>query len=149
MNSPRILLVEDNPSDVALTRRAFEKSRFSNPLVVAEDGQEALDYLFGTGPHAGRDVTELPVLILLDINLPRVDGVTVLRRLRADPRTRRLPVVILTSSGQERDLAAGYDAGVNSYIRKPVDFMQFTAVVEQLGLCWLVMNRPPPAAGRP
>jgi len=139
-----ILLIEDNPSDVDLTRRAFEKSRIANQLVVAEDGEAALDYLWGAGAHTGRDVSELPALALLDLNLPKIPGLEILRRIRADLRTRRLPVVILTSSREEQDVAAGYDFGVNSYIRKPVDFKQFTHAIEQLGLYWLVLNEPPP-----
>ena len=145
MNSGKcILLIEDNPSDVDLTRRAFEKSRIANQLVVAEDGEAALDYLWGAGAHTGRDVSELPALALLDLNLPKIPGLEILRRIRADLRTRRLPVVILTSSREEQDVAAGYDCGVNSYIRKPVDFKQFTHAIEQLGLYWLVLNEPPP-----
>jgi CheY-like chemotaxis protein len=144
MNPKIILLVEDNPSDVGLTQRALDKSHVANELVVAEDGQAALDYLFGTGVHAGRDVAELPALVLLDLKLPGVDGLEVLRRVRADERTRRLPVVILTSSKEEQDVAAGYDLGVNSYIRKPVDFTQFAQAIQHLGLYWLVLNEPPP-----
>jgi two-component system response regulator len=143
-NSRTILLVEDNPSDIGLTLRALEKSRITNVVIVAEDGQEALDYLWGAGSHAGRDVSHLPALVLLDLNLPKVTGLEVLRRIRADARTRRLPVVILTSSKEEQDMAAGYDLGVNSYIRKPVDFNQFAAALETLGLYWLVMNEAPP-----
>ena len=144
-----ILLVEDNPSDIGLTRRALEKNGIRNPLSVAEDGQTALDYLFGTGVHANRDTNEQPILILLDLKLPRIDGLEVLRRIRADNRTRRIPVVILTSSSEEQDLAAGYDLGTNSYVRKPVDFDQFSEVVKQLGLYWLVINQPPPeSSGR-
>lgn len=139
-----ILLVEDNPSDIGLTKRALAKGRLTNPIIVAEDGQAAVDFLFGTGPHAERDTTEQPALILLDLKLPKLDGLTVLGRIRADARTRRLPVVILTSSDEERDLAAGYDLGANSYIRKPVDFAQFVVAMEQLGLYWLVLNQPPP-----
>jgi CheY-like chemotaxis protein len=139
-----ILLVEDNPSDVALTERALEKSHIANELVVVQDGQEALDYLWGAGAYAGRAASDSPALILLDLKLPRLPGLEVLRRIRADSRTRRLPVVILTTSREEQDLAAGYDLGVNSYIRKPVDFKQFAAAVEQLGLYWLVLNEGPP-----
>lgn len=146
MNDRAILLVEDNPSDIGLTRRALEKNAIRNPLVIAEDGQAALDYLFGTGAHAGRDPDDLPILALLDLKLPRVDGLEVLRRIRADSRTRRLPVVILTSSTEEQDVARGYDLGTNSYIRKPVDFHQFAEVIRQLGLYWLVINEPPPKA---
>jgi two-component system response regulator len=145
MNSDKvILLIEDNPSDIALTRRAVDKARIANRLVVAEDGEEALEYLWGTGRFAGRDSSELPALTLLDLKLPRIPGLEILRRIRADTRTRRLPVVILTSSREDQDLAAGYELGVNSYIRKPVDFTQFAHCVEQLGLYWLVLNEPPP-----
>ena len=144
MKSKIILLVEDNPSDVGLTQRALAKSRVSNELVVAEDGQEALDYLFGAGAYAGREVTELPALVLLDLKLPRVDGLEVLRQIRADERTRRLPVVILTTSKEEQDVAQSYDLGANSYIRKPVDFTQFAQAVEHLGLYWLVLNESAP-----
>ena len=133
-----ILLIEDNPSDVDLTRRALEKSRISNELVVAEDGEAALEYLWREGPN------ELPALTLLDLNLPKLSGLEVLQRIRGDARTRRLPVVILTSSKEEQDLAAGYDLGVNSYIRKPVDFRQFAHCIEQLGLYWLILNEQPP-----
>ena len=144
MTEKVILLVEDNPSDVGLTQRAFKKSAIHNELVVAEDGQEALDYLFCTGAHSGRNISATPMLILLDLKLPRVDGLEVLRRIRADSRTRRIPVVILTSSSEEQDIASGYDLGTNSYIRKPVDFHQFAEVVKQLGLYWLVINEAPP-----
>ncbi|MBA5688009.1 response regulator [Rugamonas apoptosis] len=143
MSAKVILLIEDNPSDVALTERALQRNNISNTLVVAQDGQEGLDYLFGGGAHAGRDVGALPVLILLDLKLPKVDGLDVLRQIRADARTRRVPVVILTSSREEQDIAAGYDLGVNSYIRKPVDFAQFSETVRQLGLYWLVLNESP------
>ena len=142
-----VLLVEDNPSDVALTQRAFAKCRIANELVVAEDGQEALDYLFGEGAYAGRDTRDLPLVILLDIKLPRLDGLETLQRIRADERTRRVPVVILTSSKEQRDVATGYDLGVKSYICKPVDFAQFSAAIENLGLYWLVLNEPPPPKG--
>lgn len=144
MSSRTILLVEDNVSDVELTKRAFAKSRIGNPVLVAEDGQEALDLLFGQGVHAGRDLSDVPVLTLLDLNLPRVSGTDVLRRIRGDPRTRRMPVVILTSSKEEQDLASSYDLGVNSYIQKPVDFAQFQQVIEQVGLYWLILNELPP-----
>jgi len=145
MNRNRaILLIEDNPSDIALTRRAFEKARIANELVVAEDGQAALDYLWAANGYVGRDVSELPALALLDLKLPKVPGLEVLRRIRADGRTRRLPVVILTSSKQEQDLAAGYDLGVNSYVRKPVDFQEFAQAISHLGLYWLLLNEPAP-----
>lgn len=140
-----ILLVEDNPSDADLTRRAFSRSHISNDLVVAEDGQEALDYLRGEGAHAGRNVSETPAMILLDLKLPKVSGLDVLRAIRADSRLARVPVVILTSSGEEDDIARGYDLGVNSYVRKPVDFKEFQRAVEQLGLYWLILNERPAA----
>lgn len=143
-----ILLVEDNPDDEQLTRRALAKNNITNELVVAHDGVEALDFLFATGPHAGRDTRETPQVILLDLKLPRVDGLEVLRRLRADDRTRLLPVVILTSSSEERDLIDGYSLGANSYVRKPVDFSQFLEAARQLGLYWLLLNEPaPPGTG--
>lgn len=139
MNAKIILLVEDNPSDVGLTKRALARSHIANQLVVAEDGQEALDHLFGD-----QGVNELPALILLDLKLPRIDGLEVLRQIRANSRTSRLPVVVLTTSKEEQDVAQSYDLGANSYIRKPVDFIQFAQAVEHLGLYWLVMNEPPP-----
>lgn len=135
-----ILLVEDNPDDVVLTLRALKKNNIMNQVVVAKDGVEALDYLFATGAYEGRDMNERPQLILLDLKLPRVDGLEVLKRLREDERTRLLPVVILTSSKEQRDLIEGYSLGANSYIRKPVDFDQFTEAVRHLGLYWLVLN---------
>ncbi len=144
MKDKKILLVEDNPSDIALTQRAFRKNAISNPLIVAEDGQQALDYLFCKGEHHERDISDQPMLVLLDLKLPRIDGLEVLRQLRADPITRRIPVVILTSSSEEQDIAAGYDLGTNSYIRKPVDFNQFADVIKQLGMYWLVINQAPP-----
>ncbi len=137
-----ILLVEDNPNDVALTERALKKANIINKLEVAQDGVEALDYLFGTGKWAGRELTDTPQVVLLDLKLPRVDGLEVLRRIRADKRTQLLPVVILTSSKEERDLLEGYSLGANSYIRKPVSFTQFAEAVRQLGLYWLVLNEP-------
>jgi two-component system response regulator len=140
-----ILLVEDNPDDEKLTVRALQKNNIVNEVAIARDGAEALDYLFGTGAHAGRDTSLLPALILLDLKLPKIDGQEVLRRIRADDRTKRLPVVILTSSREEQDLVQGYDGGANSYIRKPVDFTQFTEVVRQMGLYWLVLNETPPS----
>ncbi|MHB1513944.1 MAG: response regulator [Acidiferrobacter sp.] len=141
-----ILLVEDNPDDEMLTRRAFAKNNITNPVVIAHDGAEALEYLFDekTNAEGGQG---LPILTLLDLKLPKVDGLTVLRRLRADPRTRLLPVVILTSSAEQQDLIEGYGLGANSYIRKPVDFAQFMEAVRQLGLYWLVLNSAPPMHG--
>ncbi len=138
-----ILLVEDNLDDVDLTLRAFKKNNIANQIIVARDGVEALDYLFARGPHADRDPGELS-LVLLDLKLPRVNGLEVLEQLRADERTRLLPVVILTSSKEEQDLIKGYALGANSYIRKPVDFGQFMEAVRQLGLYWLVLNEGPP-----
>jgi CheY-like chemotaxis protein len=135
-----ILLVEDNPSDADLTRRALIKGRVSNELVVAEDGQEALDYLRGEGAWSGRDISETPAVVLLDLKLPRIPGLEVLRMIRADPRIRRIPVVILTSSKEEEDIGTGYDLGVNSYVRKPVDFKEFQIAIEHLGLYWLILN---------
>jgi two-component system response regulator len=141
-NCSPILLVEDNPSDIGLTKRAFEKSNILNPLVVAQDGQEALDYLFCTGKYQDQ-TPPLPSLILLDLKMPKVGGLEVLKKIRESERTKRLLVVILTSSKEEYDVNCGYDYGVNSYIRKPVDFLQFAEVVKQLGLYWLVLNEPP------
>jgi two-component system response regulator len=145
MAEKTILLVEDNPDDVALTLRAFEKNNIANRIVVATDGVEALDYLFGTGRHSGRDMGEMPALVLLDLKLPKIDGMEVLRRLRADEKTKLMPVVILTSSKEEQDLVNGYMLGANSYVRKPVDFNQFMEAVRHLGLYWLVLNEAPPA----
>lgn len=144
MNERIILLVEDNPSDVALTKRAFAKNNIRNELVVAEDGKEALNFLFAEGTWTGRDPTRRVAVVLLDLNLPKVDGLTVLQRIRSDRRTRRLPVVMLTSSLEEDDLATSYDLGVNSYIRKPVDFERFADAVAKLGMYWLLLNEPPP-----
>jgi two-component system response regulator len=143
-----LLLVEDNPDDEALTLRALRKNKISNPIVVARDGQEALDLLFGRGKHEGRPMPS-PQMALLDLNLPKIGGLDVLREIRANPRTRRLPVVILTSSSEEQDLCRGYDLGANSYIRKPVDFAEFSEAVRSLGLYWLVLNQDPPAVRDP
>jgi len=144
MKTKMILLVEDNPDDEALTVRALRKSKIVNEVVIARDGVEALEYLFGEGLHAGRDVTDLPQVVLLDLKLPKLDGLAVLRRIRADERTKMLPVVILTSSNEEQDRMTSYGLGANSYVRKPVDFDQFVEAALQLGLYWLVLNEPPP-----
>ena len=144
MASNSILLVEDNPDDEALTLRAFRKNNVTNEVVVARDGAEALDYLFGTGTYANRDVTLLPQIVILDLKLPKIDGLEVLRRMRAAPQTKLLPVVILTSSNEERDLLEGYGLGANSYVRKPVDFAEFLHAVRHLGLYWLLLNERPP-----
>lgn len=144
MSEKTILLVEDNADDEKLSIRALKKNNVANELVVARDGVEALDYLFGTGSHAGRDTNVMPGLVLLDLKLPKLDGLGVLRRLRGDDRTKRLPIVVLTSSREEQDLISSYDLGANSYIRKPVDFDQFTEAVKQLGLYWLVLNENAP-----
>lgn len=149
MNRNRIiLLVEDNPNDVELTVRAFEKSNIANRLVVVRDGEEAIQYLLGTGQHATRDPKAMPEVVLLDMKLPKIDGLGVLKRLRADERTKRLPVVVLTSSKEEKDVISSYDLGANSFVRKPVDFGQFVDAARQLGLYWLVMNEPPPSSVR-
>jgi two-component system response regulator len=142
MTNGIILLLEDRDDDVELTRRAFSRSNVANEIVVIRDGEEALDYLFGTGIHAGRDTSVMPSVVLLDLNLPKVNGLDVLRRVRADERTRLLPVVVLTSSNEERDVIASYDLGANSFVRKPVDFAQFVDAAHHLGLYWLVLNEP-------
>jgi two-component system response regulator len=139
-----ILLVEDNADDVELTLRAFRKSKVLNEIVVACDGVEALDYVFATGTHAGRNPKVNPEVILLDLKLPKIGGLEVLRRLRAEERTRRIPVVVLTSSNEEKDILTSYNLGANSFVRKPVDFAQFVEAARQLGLYWLVTNEPPP-----
>jgi len=140
-----ILLVEDNPRDEALTRRALKKSNIVNEVVAARDGVEALDYLFGTGKYAGRDMSIMPQLILLDLKLPKVNGLQVLQKIREEERTRRLPVVVFTSSSEEEDMIKSYDLGANSYVRKPVDFEQFLEATRQLGLYWLVLNEVAPS----
>lgn len=144
MASDVILLVEDNPDDEALTIRALNRNNITNEVFVARDGVQAMDYVFARGTHADRDINDLPRLVLLDLKLPKVDGLEVLRQIRADERTKRLPVVVLTSSKEEQDLVDSYNLGVNSYIRKPVDFTLFTEAVRQVGLYWLVLNEPPP-----
>jgi two-component system response regulator len=145
MSQRVILLVEDNPDDEELTLRALAKSNILNPVTVVRDGVEALDYLFGRGAYASRDTREQPQVVLLDLKLPKLDGLEVLRAVRGDPRTKRVPIVILTSSAEEQDVVTGYELGANSYIRKPVDFTQFVEAVRQLGLYWLVLNQPLPA----
>ena len=139
-----IMLVEDNPDDEELTIRALKKANILNQVVVARDGVEALDYLFGTGTHAGRDTRVMPMLVLLDLRMPKIDGLEVLRRMREDERTKLINVVVLTSSKEEVDIVRSYDLAANSYIRKPVDFDQFTEAVKHVGLYWLVLNEPPP-----
>ena len=144
MEKKTILLVEDNPDDILLTERALKQNNVMNQLVIAHDGVEALDYLFGAGAYAGRDVSQTPQLILLDLNLPKMDGLEVLKRIRANRLTRFIPVVILTSSGEEQDLVESYKLGANSYICKPVDFNRFSEAARELKLYWLVLNEPPP-----
>ena len=142
-NNKVILLVEDNPDDEALTLRALAKNNILNEVVVTHDGVDALDYLFGRGRYSDRDVADLPQVVLLDLKLPKIDGLDVLKQIRVDPRTRLQPVVILTTSDEDHDITAGYELGANSYIRKPVDFEEFMEAVRQLGLYWLVLNVPP------
>jgi two-component system response regulator len=144
MNTKVILLVEDNPDDEVLTLHAFEKNNINLPIVVAHDGAEALDYLFGTGAYAARDPNDLPLVVLLDLKLPKIDGLEVLRRIRANEETHLLPVVLLTSSNEEEDRLKGYMLGANSYVRKPVDFDEFIQVAGQLGIYWILLNQPPP-----
>ena len=142
--SKTILLVEDNPDDARLTLRAFTRNNMLNPIEVARDGVEALDFLFARGAHAGRAGTPLPTLIILDLKLPKLDGLDVLKAIRADERTRRIPVVIMTSSKEEQDVIASYALGANSYVRKPVDFAEFQEAARVLGIYWLMLNQPPP-----
>lgn len=144
MKEKVILLVEDNQHDETLMLRALRKNNIRNEVVVTRDGVEALDYLFATGAHAGRNIAEQPTVVLLDIKLPKIDGLEVLRRIRGDERTRLLPVVILTSSQEDKDRLAGYTSGANSYVRKPIEFAEFSEAVRQLGLYWLLLNEPPP-----
>jgi len=144
MKDKVILLVEDNPDDVELTKMAFEKNNIANRVIVARDGVEALDYMFGTGLYAGRNAKDIPIVILLDLKLPKIDGLEVLKSIRQNEFTRLTPVVILTSSAEEKDVVNGYNMGASSYIRKPVNFEQFTDAIKHLGLYWLVWNEPPP-----
>ena len=144
MAQKHILLVEDHPDDEELTMRALKKNNIMNEVVVARDGVQALEYLFGTGAHAGRDMDCMPQIILLDLKLPKIDGLEVLRRLRADDRTKFLPVVVLTSSKEEQDIVKSYQLGANSYVRKPVDFQEFSQAVQNLGLYWLILNEQAP-----
>ncbi len=144
MMDGKILLVEDNPDDVELTLRAFRQNNILNDVIIAKDGAEALDYLTATGVYAGRDVLDLPVVVLLDLKLPRIDGLEVLKQIRTNEITRLLPIVILTSSNQEQDVVAGYKFGANSYVRKPVDFVKFIDAIRSLGLYWLIWNEPVP-----
>ena len=148
MSNKVILLVEDNPDDAELTLRALKKNNILNQVVLAHDGVEAIDYLFGTGTYAGRDTSALPSVVLLDLKLPKISGLEVLKQIRAQELTRYLSVVILTSSKEEQDLISGYQLGANSYIRKPVDFNQFIEAVGQLGLYWLLLNETPPKSGK-
>ena len=147
MNDKMILLVEDNPDDEALTIRALQKNNIRNKVAIVRDGAEALDFLFCSGAYAGRDPNDVPQVVLLDLKLPKVDGLEVLRRIRANERTSLLPVVVLTSSKEEQDLLESYKNGANSYVRKPVNFDQFVEATRQLGLYWLILNEAPPKPG--
>ena len=145
MDDRVILLVEDNPDDQLLTMDALADNRIGNPVIIANDGVEALDYMFGTGKYQGRDISQMPAIVLLDLKLPKLDGLEVLRRIREDPRTHLQPIAILTSSNEEEDLVRGYSLGANSYVRKPVDFDEFVLAAGQLGLYWLLLNQTPPS----
>ncbi len=148
MDKRNILLVEDNPDDVELTIRAFKKNNLLNEIVVAGDGVEALDYLYARGKYSGRDTSNMPAVVLLDLKLPKMNGLEVLKHMRADELTKLIPVVILTSSKEEQDMINGYKLGANSYIRKPVDFTRFIDAIQQLGVYWLLVNEPPPSLKR-
>ena len=142
-----ILLVEDNPNDEELTLRALRKANIANEVAIARDGQEALDFLFGTGKYAGRELPTMPAVVLLDLKLPKLDGIDVLKRIRADPRTRLVPVVILSSSSEDEDMVRSYQSGANSYVRKPIEFSAFANAVTQLGMYWVLINQIPPSRG--
>jgi two-component system response regulator len=145
MMEKTIMLVEDNPDDEELTLRALRKASIANNVFVARDGQEALDFLFGTGQHAGREPLTMPAVVLLDLKLPKLDGIDVLQRMRADPRTRLVPVVVLTSSSEDEDMLRSYQSGANSYVRKPIEFSEFAHAVTQLGMYWMLINQTPPS----
>jgi CheY-like chemotaxis protein len=142
-----ILLVEDNPNDEELTLRALRKANIANEVAIARDGQEALDFLFGTGKYAGRELPTMPAVVLLDLKLPKLDGIDVLQRIRADPRTKLVPVVVLTSSSEDEDMVRSYQSGANSYVRKPIEFSAFANAVTQLGMYWVLINQIPPSRG--
>ena len=147
MTAKVILLVEDNPRDEELVIRALQRNNIKNDLIVARDGVEALDFLFATGAHVGRNVADLPTVVLLDIKLPKIDGLEVWRRIRADPRTNLLPVVLLTSSKEDKDRLAGYSSGANSFVRKPIEFAEFSEAIDSWVSIWLILNEPPPLVG--
>jgi len=142
-----ILLVEDNPNDEELTLRALRKANIANEVTIARDGQEAIDFLFGTGKYAGREPPAMPAVVLLDLKLPKLDGIDVLQRIRADPRTKLIPVVVLTSSSEDEDMVRSYQSGANSYVRKPIEFSAFANAVTQLGMYWVLINQVPPSRG--
>jgi two-component system response regulator len=147
MMEKTIMLVEDNPNDEELTLRALRKANIANSVFVARDGQEALDFLFCTGPHAGREPAAMPAVVLLDLKLPKLNGIDVLQRMRAEPRTKLIPVVVLTSSSEDEDMLRSYQSGANSYVRKPIEFSAFANAVTQLGMYWMLINQSPPGRG--